>query len=257
MKKALIFSIMFITIICAQNTTKKYLSDVKQIVNKASITMQEKDILKAKNICQRILSKEPNNQYSLYYSAYTDYLLMMIKLKESDANLENTLFNSAIDKCKKINQSNLLSEVNALLANLYMMKLAITPQQAPMLSMKVHEYANKSIAMDKNNPRVYLVKAIMLFKTPRQFGGNLDAAIDQLSDAISLFSIAKKDSLLPDWGFLQSIAWLGQMYEAKGNYKSAKATYEKALKIEPNYGWVKYVLLPALNNKTNKSRTNK
>jgi cytochrome c-type biogenesis protein CcmH/NrfG len=41
------------------------------------------------------------------------------------------------------------------------------------------------------------------------------------------------------------MAFLGQAYVRSGQLSKAVAVYEKALKTEPSFGWVKHTLLPA------------
>jgi cytochrome c-type biogenesis protein CcmH/NrfG len=44
--------------------------------------------------------------------------------------------------------------------------------------------------------------------------------------------------------YLDTMAFLGQAWAKKGDRAKAIAAYENALKAEPNFSWVKYVLLP-------------
>jgi cytochrome c-type biogenesis protein CcmH/NrfG len=40
-------------------------------------------------------------------------------------------------------------------------------------------------------------------------------------------------------------AWLGQVYQKQNKNADAIAAYNKALEIDPNMRWVKFVLLPS------------
>ena len=60
------------------------------------------------------------------------------------------------------------------------------------------------------------------------------------------FEEAQGKEFNPEWGYLETLAWTGQVYAKLGNVDTARFYYTKVLTIEPEYGWVKYVLLPTL-----------
>ena len=47
-------------------------------------------------------------------------------------------------------------------------------------------------------------------------------------------------------GRVDAHAWLGQVLARKGDRAAARAEYDEALALAPNSGWVKNVLVPAL-----------
>ena len=58
-----------------------------------------------------------------------------------------------------------------------------------------------------------------------------------------------KNSLNPGWGYVEMLAWIGRTQEKLDDDEAAHFTYKKALRIEPDFGWVKYSLLPDLEKK--------
>jgi uncharacterized protein (DUF2141 family) len=62
--------------------------------------------------------------------------------------------------------------------------------------------------------------------------------------AISLFNKNAQKTI--DWGYVETLAWKGQALTQKKEYRLAKKTYSQALEVEPEFGWVKYNLLPQL-----------
>jgi tetratricopeptide (TPR) repeat protein len=82
------------------------------------------------------------------------------------------------------------------------------------------------------------------------FGGSKEDAMKNFSKAVSLFEREENiDSLSPNWGYLESLAWLGRANTALENYETALYAYNKALNVEPNFMWVKNNLLPNLKKK--------
>ena len=146
---------------------------------------------------------------------------------------------------------NTKSESYALLAGIYMMKLARDHSEGPSLSPKIHGLLDEAQQLDPNNPRVHVVRGHMLKNTPEFFGGSLKGAMKEFEYSISLFeNNADVDpGTFPSWGYLESIVETGNLYSALKDYKAAKQAYEKALEVAPNYGYVKYKLLPELESK--------
>ena len=79
------------------------------------------------------------------------------------------------------------------------------------------------------------------------FGGSKEKGLQGFQRAAELF--AQEDPvnpIHPVWGHSRTYAWLGIAYQDRGELELARAAFEKALEINPGFGWVKYVLLPEL-----------
>jgi tetratricopeptide (TPR) repeat protein len=87
----------------------------------------------------------------------------------------------------------------------------------------------------------------MKYNTPAFFGGSKEEAIINYKHAIILYKKdVSVDSLKIDWGCAETYAWLGVALKDLGKTDEAKDAFNKALEIAPDYGWVKYVLLPGM-----------
>ena len=77
------------------------------------------------------------------------------------------------------------------------------------------------------------------------FGGSKEKALESYNKAIQLI---EKDSemLKRSWMYLNVLMILGQSYEKTGNLQMAKITYEKVLRIEPDFAYMREELLPSL-----------
>ena len=66
--------------------------------------------------------------------------------------------------------------------------------------------------------------------------------------AVDLFSASEEpqDALSPIWGHEDALAWVGQIRAAEGDLAGAREAYEQVLALSPDFAWVKYQLLPAL-----------
>ena len=95
------------------------------------------------------------------------------------------------------------------------------------------------------NPRVQFFNGVVLITTPEMFGGDLAGGIGAVEGAVASYDRASGPAV-PRWGEAEALAWLGIAKQKTGDAAGAKAAWERALAIEPEYGWVKYVLLPSL-----------
>lgn len=105
---------------------------------------------------------------------------------------------------------------------------------------------NKAARLDPENPRVALQRGVSYFHTPSMFGGGVEKAIGELQRARELFDRRAPAPPWPSWGRIDAYAWLGQALAREGREDEARAVYREALEIEPDAGWIRFALLPAL-----------
>jgi Flp pilus assembly protein TadD len=108
---------------------------------------------------------------------------------------------------------------------------------------------DRAVALEPENPRIVLQQGVSAFHTPGMFGGGADKAERLLRRCVELFAREPRDKAWPNWGRADAHAWLGQVRAKRGDRGAARAEYERALAIAPEFGWVRYVLLPALDKK--------
>ena len=102
--------------------------------------------------------------------------------------------------------------------------------------------------MAPDNPRILFFRGVSLVTTPEQWGGDLTQGAKLLERAAAAFEHPAKNALV-HWGYGESLVWLGIAKQKVGDTAAARAAWLKALGLEQNYGWVKYVLLPSLDKK--------
>jgi tetratricopeptide (TPR) repeat protein len=220
-----------------------------RLAEKALIAYNKDLLLQAREI----FLKENSSSAALYYQTYCEYKLLEMSLSPGNEDLFDKYYDDAVAHAEQITAvKENESEAKTLLAGIYMMKIATSSMSAVTLSPKVHSLLDDAQKSDPDNPRPYIIRGVMKYQTPGIFGGSYEDAAKNFSKAIQLFEKQENvDSLKPHWGYLESLAWLGRSQEKLENYDAAKFAYEKALKVEPNYGWVKYSLLPQLMKKLN------
>ena len=137
----------------------------------------------------------------------------------------------------------------------YILLAAIQAQNASLSEMPVPYDPGVTAALaraqvlDAKNPRLALAQGIAAFVAPRAVGAEPNAAEEALKRADALFAGGAGPASWPNWGRAQTQAWLGQVLARKGDVAGARQAYQSALTLQPDYVWVKSVLLPALDKK--------
>ena len=84
---------------------------------------------------------------------------------------------------------------------------------------------------------------------PAIFGGSKNVALEYFQKAEQLMEMNNK-ILMQDWNYLSLLSMIALTYEELKQFGEAKKYYEKILKTEPGFQWVKNVLYPAIIKKT-------
>ena len=181
-----------------------------------------------------------------YYIALADYRIAGLLEGESKDPSEH--LNAAVEHLKKATEIDPeAAEAYSLLSSVYGWQIGLSPMKSMLLGPRVGKASRKAQQLAPDNPRVVLSAAISDFNTPEMFGGSKEKGLQGLKRAAELFAQEEPtDPIQPVWGHREAYAWLGIAYQNQGELESARAAFEKALEIDPDFGWVKYWLLPEL-----------
>lgn len=247
MKKILVLLVLALTImINAQNSTNEKLRD---LANEAIQSYDVPTLMNVAGLAERILNQDKNNNIARYYLALMQYLQIQTEMRSLDKAKFKKLFDSCVDNSTKLLSDNSLKdEAYIILASVYMMKISVEPEDAMNLFGAINQYLENAETSNLDNPRVHLTKGMFIFNTPEMFGGGPKNALPILQKAEKLF-LNSKDKELINWGLIETYTWIGQVYAKQNDFINAKLYYAKALEINPEYSWVKYALLPQIENK--------
>ncbi|MEM1247457.1 MAG: hypothetical protein AAGK22_13855 [Acidobacteriota bacterium] len=137
-------------------------------------------------------------------------------------------------------------EAMSLLSGVMGTRIGLDPGLGMRLGPKSGRYLAKAEALSPDNPRVHLQEGISKFNTPKSWGGSMKKAESSLRKAVALFAENPEQATWPNWGYLDALAWLGQALAAQDKIDEARAVYQQALAVNPEMGWIRYQLLPAL-----------
>lgn len=245
--------ILLITILSFVSLTamdsSEQIKNAKKLINEGMVKWDEGKFFQASSICERIYNND-KNPYAKYYQTLAQANILQKAMVEKNIEKFNNFFDAAIENATLLKENeNFIAEAEVLLAHIYMSKLSVSPEEAPVIAGKFHSCLGKALSINSENPRAIVLKAIMSFYTPEMFGGDIKKAIELFEKAKPLYTKQNKNPLAPDWGYLDLMSTLGMAYTKTGQFDKAKTVYTEALEKVPNYGRIKFMLLPELENK--------
>jgi tetratricopeptide (TPR) repeat protein len=137
------------------------------------------------------------------------------------------------------------SAVNSYRSAFYGYKIGLNKLKAPFIGPKSVECAKMAMKQDADNPYGYIQYANSQFYMPAVFGGYKKIALDYYTKAKNLMEI-NHQKIIQDWNYLSLLSMIAKTYTELKDFKQAKTYYEKILKIEPDFLWVKNELYPDL-----------
>lgn len=144
------------------------------------------------------------------------------------------------------------SLVRAYKSAFYGYRIGLNMLKAPFIGLKSIDCAKLAMQLDGENPYGYIQYGNSQYYMPAVFGGSKTVALDYFKKAEKLMEHHKMQ-IHNDWNYLSLLTLMAQAYTETKNFDAAKAYYEKILKIEPNFSWVKNTLYPqflkTINNK--------
>ena len=193
----------------------------------------------------KALTAFPNDPLLMHYRAYGLYREAM--RRDPDGGMsEDTeaLLKRAIDLLERSATARPLPETQALLSSCLGTLAGTGMINGMRYGNAASDAGEAARALGPNNPRVLLLAGISAWFTPAMWGGGKDKGYALVQQAVTAFTKDQPVRPLPAWGAAEAYAWLGQMEQGRGNAAAARAAYERALALEPEYGWVRQLLRP-------------
>lgn len=213
-------------------------------LDEARITGDDEATRQMVTLARRAATALPDDALVNHYLGYALYRLAGAAI-ETDADGAMAMLAEAQSFLERSIEIEPIAESHALLSSVLGLQI-VDQSQAMTLGMQSGIEMGNARALGPRNPRVRFVEGLSAFHTPEMWGGGHRAALGHFEAAIELFAEDEPETPLPAWGHAEAYAWLGQTLAALGDVDEARAAYERALQIAPEYAWVRHVLMPGL-----------
>jgi tetratricopeptide (TPR) repeat protein len=169
-----------------------------------------------------------------YENAYLKYRLAIGYNSNGQSKQSDRLLKATVDELDAVlEQRPDSAEAYALQGTAMGMRISFRPS---IRGISMGPASNRAIAraieLDPSNPRVWLIKGIGAHNTPALFGGGNAKALLALDKAIALF-----EDNGTGWGFADAYVWRGLTYKSRGDLGKARADFQAALLVAPNFRW--------------------
>lgn len=232
--------LLFMSIV---NQSHAQRAEIKETTYKAYLNKDMDLWKKGAKMSQEAYDKNSTNS-SLMDLAMAQYGVLNATVIEKDEDIFDDYEDAAIDNIEKLMDSdNKWGEPKAVLSSIYGLKMAYSPWKGIYLGSKSSNLMDKATRQSKESPVVWKLYANSKLYTPESFGGDKTEAAQAFEKAITLFEKVPEQTK-NNWIYLDALAHLGITYMKLDKPKKAQEVFEKALEVEPEFNWVKYILLP-------------
>lgn len=158
------------------------------------------EYLEIANQFERISQIEKTEWLPLYYQSFA---YIMISFQEPENAKKDTYLDQAqkyLDQAMVIDSNE--SELYLLQGFLYPSRITIDPMNRGVIYIdKMNQALDKALDLNPDNPRVYYLRATMIFHTPEAYGGGAAKALPLYQTADEKFNLFKpKSEISPNWG---------------------------------------------------------
>lgn len=198
--KTLIISVVLILLSIAGFTNEAYQKAMSQAIEKLFQAKTIPEYLEMANQFERISQIEKTEWLPLYYQSFA---YIMVSFQEPENAKKDIYLDQAqkyLDQAMTIDPNE--SELYLLQGFLYPSRITIDPMNRGVQYIgDMNQALDKALELNPDNPRVYYLRATMIFHTPEAYGGGADKALPLYQTAVDKFKIFKpKSEISPNWG---------------------------------------------------------
>lgn len=219
----------------------------KTLIDEGTNRGSIESLKQARTLAEQTTGQTEYKALAHYYAGLASYRLSN-QLPEDAEEKREQWIETAIRHLRRATEADAeMADAWALLAGSYGQLMGMNPMQAMSLSPKADEAMRHAKSHGPKNPRVWIIDGTQDFFTPSMFGGDKERALEKFERAGRLAEQETVEcSLCPTWGHAEAHVWIGIAHMEAERYDQARAAFEAALEIKPDYAWVKEELLPRL-----------
>lgn len=122
------------------------------------------------------------------------------------------------------------------------LRIGLNIMLAPFIGPRILDKAKAAVLLNPQNPHGYILIANSKYYMWAMMGGSKEKALKYYHKAESMM---ESENLVQDnWNYLSLLTMIAHAYVETQDYIKADEYYQKILKVEPNYNWVKDELYP-------------
>jgi tetratricopeptide (TPR) repeat protein len=227
------------------NGALRWADSARRVIDRGVIRNDTAVVLQGIAIVDRALTAFPEHFLLTHYRGYAAYRLGQMAGVRKQPETARAQYEEAVKWLDRSIAAQPIAESHALRASCLGQLIGGNMIKGMRLGPQANDAVDKARLLDKDNPRMLLLDAVGAWFKPSMFGGGKDKARAAMHRALAAFATDTPAPAYPSWGYAEALAWHGQWEQDAGRTSAARAAYERALELEPEYGWVKYVLLPA------------
>ncbi len=180
-----------------------------------------------------------------YQRALAQYGYLNGTMADRDHEAFQKYYDPTLDLLDELIESeNHLEECKAIKSAIYGLELSYSSWKGMFLGPKSSSLIEEAYQAAPDNALVVKLYASSKMYTPEMFGGDPALAAKEMDRAVVLFEAQK--AYRSNWLYLDALALLGNVHRQLGHYEEAMMAYDKALSMEPDFGWVAHSLKPSL-----------
>ncbi|TCN70567.1 hypothetical protein [Acetobacteroides hydrogenigenes] len=194
------FSVIIALVAMVGAYAQDYSADVDTLVQRMNKDQKNVNYSLYASQFKSLAQTEPNRWEASYYMAYCKIMqAFSLKGEQIDALLDEV--DPVLAQLQKANPNE--SEILVLAAMSSQARISVSPMSRGMKYTQIAtELLEKAIAMNPENPRAYMLKAMGIAHTPAVFGGGKDKAKPLFELAKQKFTSFKApSSIYPTWGY--------------------------------------------------------
>ncbi len=200
-------------------------------------------LMKARAAFGALAAADPEDATLQYWIGVASWRAVPL-LEEPNADRAKQVCRDGLAACEKVLAADPKSaDAMALRASLQGLWLGFDSSQMMTLGAQMEEAMGRATALAPRNPRVQFLRAIHTLHKPAFIGGGPQRAKPEFDRAVELYAADTTDSPLA-WGAADASLWAGRCAMQLADTTGAVTHYRRALELEPDYGWVRRVLLP-------------
>lgn len=123
-------------------------------------------------------------------------------------------------------------------------RMSMNKITAPILGPGTMQYIQRAYRSDPRSVEALTAMGNLLYHAPSLFGGDKAGGIAYIERAVARLEASGRT--VENWNYLNLLVMQAQYLEQTGKGEEALAVYEKILRFEPGFVWVRDELCPAL-----------